>query len=194
MKMSVARLCFVILFIAGCILGCKESEEKKYIRYEREQLAAGIRHDSLFFGLYLGMPHKEFRTYCFDMNLKGKFKQGGKKSQFWVQAKVDEMQYPAEINFYPNFTNEKISEMNAAVYYDNPVFKDGIFNKDSLLHDVLGLLDKWYGGETFKIKSPVFYKEDLYVKVSGNRRITISMDQTGQMINLWYTDLTVLKK
>lgn len=192
--MKGSKLFFLIVLIGCLMCGCGESEEKKYREYEQAELDKGIRQDSLFYGLYLGMSHKAFRTYCFDMNLKGKFKQGGEKSPFWVQSKVEDMEYPAEINFYPNFQNGKISEMNASIYYDNPKFKNGIFIKDSLLQDVLNLMDKWYGGKTFKIKSPVFYKDDIYVKVNGNRRITISMDQTGQMINLWYTDLTVLKK
>jgi hypothetical protein len=84
--------------------------------------------------------------------------------------------------------------MHAAIYYDdNAVFKDGIFERDSLLLDVLNLLDTWYGKETFKIKSPLFYKEDVYVKLSGNRRITIYPDASGQLINLWYADMTAIK-
>ena len=187
-------------FILSCLVlsliltGCTRSNEAKYKRYEKNELAKGIRQDSLFKGLYLKMPLKEFRTYSFDMNIKGEFKQGGQKSPNWVQTELTEMSYPATLTFYPQFKEDSINEMNAAIYYENAVYKDGVFESDSLMLDVLQLLDNWYGGETFKIKSPIFYKEDVYVKVNGNRRITVFPDATGQIINLWYVDLTNLKE
>lgn len=187
-------------FIASCfclsliLIGCTRSNEAKYKSYEKNELAKGIRQDSLFMGLYLKMPLKEFRTYSFDMNIKGKFKQGGQKSPNWVQTELEEMSYPATLTFYPQFKEDSINKMNAAIYYENAIYKDGIFERDSLMLDVLNLLDKWYGGETFKIKSPKFYKEDVYVKVNANRRITIYPDATGQIINLWFVDLTNLKE
>ncbi|HZJ37421.1 MAG TPA: hypothetical protein VFD29_12445 [Gillisia sp.] len=184
-------ICFSLSFV---LLGCARSNEAKYKLFEKNELAKGIRHDSLFKGLYLKMPLKEFRTYSFDMNIKGQFKQGGQKSPNWVQTELHEMSYPATLTFYPQFKNDSINEMNAAIYYENAKFKDGIFERDSLLLDVLNLMDKWYGGETFKIKSPNFYKEDVYVKVNGNRRITLYPDANGQLINMWYVDLTNLKE
>lgn len=175
------------------VLGCNRSNEAKYKLFEKKELAKEIREDSLFKGLYLKMPFKDFRNYSFDMNVQGHFKQGGQKSPIWVQCELDEMTYPATLTFYPQFKNDSINEMNAAIYYENAKFKDGIFEKDSLLLDVLNLMDKWYGGEIFKIKSPIFYKEDVYAKVTGNRRITVYPDASGQIINLWFVDLTNLK-
>lgn len=185
---------FFIFCISFFLLGCTRSNEKLYKLHEKSELAKGVRQDSLFMGLYLKMPLKEFRTYSFDMNIKGKFKQGGQKSPNWVQTNLEALSYPATLTFYPNFKNDSINELNAAIYYENAKFKDGIFEKDSLLLDVLNLMDKWYGGPHFKIKSPMFYKEDIYVKVNGNRRITLYPDASGQIINLWYVDLTNLKE
>lgn len=185
---------FLIAILILSFIGCKETTEERYRKYEKSELAKGVRQDSLFMGLYFQMPREEFRSYCFDMNIKGKFKQGGVKNSYWVESKLEGMNYPSAINFYPNFKNGVISELNAAIYYDNAIFKDGKFELDSLMLDVLGLMDKWYGGEVFKIKSPFFYKEDVYVKVNGNKRITIYPDPNGQMINLWYVDLTALKE
>lgn len=179
-----------LIAICAVTFGCVKSEEERYVEHEKVELAKGIRNDSLFMGLYLKMPRKEFREYCFDMNIKNQFKQGGQKNSNWVESKLVELNYPATITFYPNFKNDSISELNATIYYENAKFKDGTFEKDSLLLDVFNLMDKWYGGKIFKIKSPVFYKEDIYVKVNANRRITIYLDANGQMVNLWYVDLT----
>lgn len=194
--MKMRSVCYIIFCfsLSFVLLGCNQSNEAKYKHFEKMELAKGMRYDSLFKGLYLKMPFKEFRTYSFDMNIKGKFKQGGQKSPNWVQSELNEMSYPATLTFYPQFKKDSINEMNAAIYYENATFNDGIFESDSLMLDVLNLLDTWYGGKTFKIKSPNFYKEDVYVKVNGNRRITVYPDASGQIINLWYVDLTNLKE
>lgn len=74
--------------------------------------------------------------------------------------------------------------MNAAIYND----QHATFKIDSLLLDVIDWVDQTYGGECIEIKSPVFYKEDVQEKITGNRRITIYPDISGQIINLWYVD------
>tara|TARA_R110002050_G_scaffold104052_6_gene213344 strand:- start:52848 stop:53444 length:597 start_codon:yes stop_codon:yes gene_type:complete len=189
---NINKISYLLLLIV-LLVGCKESVEQKYKAFEKTELAKAIRKDSLFLGLYFQMSKDTFRSYCFDMNIKGKFKQGGNKNMSWVESKIEGTNYPAAINFYPNFKNEKISELNAAIYYKNAKFKDGKFEIDSLMLDVLKLLDTWYDGKVFKIKSPFFYKEDVQVMVDGNKRITITPDAIKQMVNLWYVDLTTLK-
>ena len=54
-----------------------------------------------------------------------------------------------------NFKNEKISELNAAIYYKNAKFKDGKFEIDSLMLDVLKLLDTWYDGKVLVTLSKI---------------------------------------
>ena len=180
-----------IMIIWLCV-SCQQSPEEAYKQLEKQELSKNQRYDSLFFGIHFQMTRKNFREYCFDKHLEGRFKQGGMKSGIWVESKLPTgMKFPAAINFYPEFENDKITKMNAAIYYDNSYQNDRSLAKDSLLLDVLNLLDNWYGGNHVKIKSPFFYKEDVYVKINGNRRITIYPDLVGQMINLWYVDLKV---
>lgn len=193
--MYTGNIKYLAVFICLCFLiGCQDSEESRYRKYEKSELAKGIRKDSLFLGLYFQMPKEEFRSYCFDMNLKGKFKQGGNRNTSWVESRIEGTTYPAAVNFYPNFKNGKISELKASIYYKNAIFKDGTFELDSLMTDVLGLMDKWYDGKVFEIKSPYFYKDDVHVLVDGNKRVTIYPGSNGQMIDLWYVDLTSLKE
>lgn len=170
--------------------GCEESPAERYEKMEASALATGVRYDSLFKGLYLSMQKKEFLDYCFQKNLQGEFKQGGIKNGMWVEGKLkSELKYPAAINFFPKFRNNAITEMEASIYYDHAAFADKTFDSDSLLHDVLLLMENWYGPGFIKIQSPYFYKEDIYVKVDGNRRITIYQDQSEHIINLWFVDL-----
>lgn len=193
-KIKFKSLIVVFILIVGTV-ACALTPEERYKALEKAELASGVTYDSLFMGLHFGMSKNTFREYCYDQHLEQQFYQGGQRNSIWVEADIDEMEYPATINFYPEFKAEKITEMNASIYYRPDVqFKDEIFEKDSLLLDVLNLMDSWYGPERTKIRSPFFYKEDVYVKVNGNRRITIYPDQTGQMINLWFVDLTSLPK
>lgn len=178
-----------ILLSLLVLIGC-DSPGRRYKRLERQELSKNQRYDNLFFGIYFGMSNQEFRDYCYQRNLDGKFRQGGRRNMIWVECKLpEEMDYPAAINFFPEFTNDTITGMNASIYYDNATFPDGKFETDSLLIDVLKLTDKWYGKGYIKIESPVFYKEDIYMKINGNRRVTITPDNNNQMINLWYVDL-----
>lgn len=112
----------------------------------------------------------------------------------WVESELEGLDYPAAINFYPKFTNDTITEMNAAIYYRSNVETEEPLERDALLKDVMRLLDNWYGGKTFKVNSPVIYKNDVYVHLKGNCRITVTPDLGGQMINLWFYDLKGTEK
>ena len=47
------------ILISGLILsGC--SPKSRYDRMVKRELASGVRYDSLFMGLYFGMPEKDF--------------------------------------------------------------------------------------------------------------------------------------
>ena len=83
--------------------------------------------------------------------------------------------------------------MNALIYYDNAVFKDGTFDKDSLLLDVITMMERWYGKPFLKIKSPYAFKDDIYVSVRGNRRVTVYPAQTPE-IKVWIVDLYAKKE
>lgn len=181
----------LLSLLIGGITACQETPEEQYIRMEEKELESGIRYDSLFRGIHFKMEKKEFMDYCFNMNLQDEFRQGGIRSGSWVECKlIDELKYPAAINFFPKFRDNKITEMEAAIYYDNVRMGTQVPKGDSLLHDVLQLMEKWYGTGFMKIDSPYFYKDDVYVKVDGNRRITLYKDASGHLINIWYVDLT----
>lgn len=186
--------CLIFLAI---VMGCNSnSPEQLYKKAEQKELASGIRYDSLFRGLYFGMPYSAFRDHCLQMHVKGVFREGGLKSGAWLECKLnDEMKYPAALNFFPEFQNNRISEMHAAVYYDSEVsWKEHALTRDSLLQDALHLVERWYGAGYFKIDSPDSLRNDIHVKVNGNRRITVYTDETGYVVNLWFVDLLAKKQ
>ena len=177
------------LLISILFYRCAETGEAQYKALERSELERGIRYDTLFKGLYFGMKHQAFRDYCYYKNtVEHDFKMEGPNTS-WLESDLkNEMNYPAAINFYPIFKNGEIAEMNASVYYNNAVFKDGTFEKDSLLLDVLTMMERWYGNPFIKIKSPYSFKDDIYVSIRGNRRVTVFPAKTSE-IKVWIVDL-----
>lgn len=185
---------FVLFLIVGFwFAGCVETPEKQYKKWEEQEFGSGIRYDSLFKGLYFGMKHETFRNYCYFKNtVEHDFKMQGANTS-WLESKIDEMDYPAAINFYPVFDKGVITEMNALIYYKDAVFNDGVFERDSLLLDVLNLMKKWYGHDFIKIKSPHAYQDDVYVSVRGNRRISVFPPLTTE-VRVWMVDLYARKE
>jgi hypothetical protein len=155
---------------------------------ERE-LASGERHDSLFFGIYLGMPNQEFFDRCLEMNQKKLFTHGSTNTSVEYVFKEGEMKYPTKMNFYPNFGPDgKIIEMLVEFEYVTwaPWMKDRF--SDVLQEDVLKLFNEWYGEGFLKLPHPKF--EYGYTKIDGNRHIIIER-KNDRIVKVNYKDLFV---
>jgi hypothetical protein len=70
------RLIWFTAIIISAIVTCGCSPKAKYDRKLRHELASGVRYDSLFMGIYFGMPEKAFYLHCWKLNQKGLIKQG----------------------------------------------------------------------------------------------------------------------
>ncbi len=168
------------LLISGC--------QSEYERMLEEELARGARHDSLFLGLHFGMSRKDFFVHCWRLNRDSVIRQGANNSSVLYKLE-DELDSPADMNFYPNFVDTTIHEMPVIFSYEGwaPWNKD--LSSDSLLVEVLELLRAWHGGREFlKVDSPG--KRSAYVKVDGNRRILVHPDGE-QDVRVLYTDMSV---
>jgi|SRR5664279_5363284 hypothetical protein len=178
----------LIILISGIIIsGC--SPRAKYERRLKHELASGVRYDSLFLGLYFGMPEKVFYVHCWNLNHKGLLKQGETNTTAEYQLK-DELKYPALMDFYPKFNQGKISEMPVTFKYKAwaPWNKD--LSSVKLQNEVLKWYEKIYGGGFIMVKHHSHGK--AYVNIDGNRRITIFV---GDDLHVWavFTDMSVKK-
>ena len=183
------------LFIVGLLYcGCmRQDSSAKYDQLVKSELAGGKRADSIFWGIHFGMTGKEFFAYCWEMNKKGLFTDGESNTAVLYRLDNNELNYPASMNFYPDFNNNRITKMGATFKYDGwaPWNKQMFSNK--LLTDVLHLYQKWYptGNSFQEIKKPG--KNTIYVKVDGNRRIILGI-QNDMSVKADYTDLGVGKQ
>ena len=120
-------------------------------RLVKKELAKGKRVDSLFLGISFGMTSKTFYGYCWELNKKGIFTDGA--SNTMVLYKINSaLRFPASMNFYPDFYENKIYHMRVIFQYDGWAPWNKAQYADSLLPDILRLYKKWYPGSNEFIK------------------------------------------
>ncbi len=168
------------LFVMGC------TPKARYERMMKRETKSGVRHDSLFMGMYLGMPEKDFYTRCWKLNKQGLIRQGSTNNSVFYEMK-DELKYPASMDFYPRFVDGKIAEMPVQYKYSGWAPWNKKLQSPELEKDVLRYYKKQYGGGFIKVRHPK--RGPAYVQVKGNRRITIFL---GDESTVWavLTDLT----
>lgn len=157
----------VALIVGGCSPG------KTYERRLKRELASGIRYDSLFMGLSIGMTEQEFYKHCYKLNKDSVVKQGS--ANLSVQYDInEELKYPATMNFYPRFHDGLIFEMPVRFIYNGwaPWTKE--LSASKLAKDVMNWYEDIYGKGFITVAHPM--KGEAYIKIDGNRRITIYIE------------------
>ena len=178
----------LLLLISGFIIsGC--SPRAKYDRMLKKELASGVRYDSLFLGLYFGMPEKDFYGHCWKLNHNGLIKQGETNTTAELQLK-NELKHEAAMDFYPKFYQGKISEMPVSFKYKGWAPWNKELSSEKLLIAVKKWYEKVYGEGFIKVKHPLH--GTAYVKINGNRRITI-FKQDELYVWAVFTDMSVKK-
>lgn len=187
-KVILKLIIFLIMLSSALISGCTPRE--KYEKKLKRELASGVRYDSLFMGLYLGMTQKNFYLHCWELNRKGLIRQGPDNRTVEYQLR-NELKYPATMNFYPSFVEGKIAEMPVKFTYSGWAPWNMKLSSDSLQTNVLKWYEKEYGNHFIKVDHPK--RGSAYVKINGNRRITIFREND---INVWaiFSDMSVMKE
>ena len=161
---------------------CRESE---YERVLERELASNVRQDSLFLGIKLGMTSKEFYTHCWKINKQGLIRQGNSNTSVLYEM-PNQLKFPAEMNFYPTFYEDRIYEMPVTFSYVNWAPWNKPTRADSLQVEVLDLMQKWYGEDFIEI--PGENGKVAYVRIDGNRRISVSVLNERQ-VSVLFTDM-----
>jgi hypothetical protein len=190
--MKIAGSLFIILFM---LIACSvDSDMDKYNKLVKEEMGHK-RVDSIFFGIHFGMTKRVFFTHCWEMNKKGIFTDGndGLGNMYVLYKLGKELKYPAALNFYPDFNDSSICKMRVTIQYDGWAPWNKHLYADSLLPDVLTLYKKWYSDGNSFIQINDKKKGTIYVKVDGNRRITIGK-YNDMLVKVDYTDMLVEKK
>ncbi|MBC7884302.1 MAG: hypothetical protein H7X99_02425 [Saprospiraceae bacterium] len=128
--------------------------------------------DSLFFDLHFGMKRQAFFDQCMVLNKTYKTTQGSQNTSV-LYIDTENFKMPVDMNFYPNFHEDKIFAM--PIYFNYKAWAP--WNKelysDSLIYEVKALMEKWYGTgfNEKKLKSGGV----AYYKINKPRIITIKI-------------------
>ncbi len=154
----------ILLICSMLIISC----EKSYQDIEAEELASGVRNDSVFLGIHLNMEKKEFFAHCWELNKQGKVINGPSNLSVEYRLNEGELRDSAYFRFYPDWDGREIEKMDFEFGYLNwaPWNKD--LAADSLLLDARNILYKWYGKNEF-IYLEGDQNKKVWVKVDGNR-------------------------
>jgi len=181
-----AKIKWVVLAVIAALMigGCTPA--KKYERELKRGLASGVRYDSIFRGLSLGMTEYELFDICWKLNKDSLVRQGLSNTSVQYQMK-DELKYPATMDFYPVFVDGKIVEMPVRFIYDgwSPWNREESATKLAL--DVKRWYEGIYGKGFITVKHP--FKGEAYTKIDGNRRITIYIESDQYVWGI-FTDMS----
>ena len=100
--MSRSGYILFILFAGSLITFSCQSEYEKMVRTE---LASGVRNDSIFFGLSLGMTSKDFFARCWELNKEGVFYHGAQNTTVEYRYTFKDKAYT--MNFYQTFMKRR---------------------------------------------------------------------------------------
>jgi hypothetical protein len=184
------RIYWLLLILIPGIINPGCSPRAKYERRVKQELASGVKYDSLFLGLYFGMPEKDFYVHCWKLNKKGLLIQGESNTTAEFQLK-DELDHPAVMDFYPNFNQGKIFEMPVTFKYKGWAPWNKELSADNLQNAVRRWYVRKYGRGFIKVRHPSHGA--AYVKIDGNRRITI-FKQNELYVWAVFTDMSVKKE
>lgn len=130
--------------------------------------------DDLIMGLYFGMEKDAFFKHCWDLNQEGKAHHGTKDNNVMYMDSIN-FDPKVVINFYPRFTDDKISALPMSFYFKGwaPWNKNEL-RQDSLQMQVVRFFEKKYG-PGFKEKK-VGNGDIAYYKVIGPLTIRVYKD------------------
>jgi len=175
-----------LILLGSSLAGC--NSPSGYHSQLSQELSRNVRYDSLFFGITLGMTKKDFYSTCWELNKQGVFHQGTRNTT--VLYKVEDLGPQIDMDFYPNFTDEKIIEMPVYFKYAGWAPWNKHLSADSLQLHLIPLLEQWYGPGFMPIR--LANQPAAYVKIDGNRRILLTIEDEINVKAL-FSDMTMVE-
>ncbi len=181
--------CFVL--VAAAIIGC--AEKQTYDEIVAEEMASGIKKDSLFHGLYFNMSLRDFYQHCFEMNQKGIFFQNDFNVEIITHYEED-FSAPVDFVFFPEERGPTIQKVIGYMKYSRWAPFSEKYSSGRLLEEVKAELEEWYPGRSFiKIAHPEGHWPYAYVKVDGNRKIMLYRSFEDQKVEMIFENLDTVE-
>ena len=173
-----------LLIVGTFTISCDE-----YNTLVKKELASGIKNDTLILDLRFGMTKREFFGHCWELNKKGIINEGLNNTS--VHFPMEQFGKKYDVDFYPDFHEGKIVSLPVEYTYQAFAPWNSDYSLDVLLNEILILYKQEYGDDFLKIESDD--RGVAYVKVDGNRRISIFGNLNKNSVTVLYLDLSVKK-
>ncbi len=172
---------FSVFIITGC------TGDSEYRSLVKRELGTNIRKDTLLMDLRFGMDKREFFGHCWELHKKGVIREGVANVTIYFSLERFGKKY--DVNFYPNFYEGKIVDLPVIYSYSAFAPWNPEFSLDRLLQEVLEIHMEEYGDDFIEIRSKNNEKGVAYVRVDGNRRISIYKNINKNSVTVFYLDL-----
>lgn len=166
-----------ILFFGAC------NPENNLEKVVENELATGIRNDSLFLGLKFGITMEEFFDHCRELNRQGLVKEGSKNMSVEHIFK-DSLDQPIAFNFYADRTTDgPIHKYYTSFNYYAFALNRHLYS-DRLMEMLPAILIDWYGGnQPFSLRKD---GKDYLYKIDGNRMIELHIFDLSTVVATYY--------
>jgi hypothetical protein len=165
-KFNIITLVFSIALLISC--------QSDYTKLVKKELASGIKHDTVLFDLSFGNTRKEFYQICWDLNKNGIATHGENnnyvKTILGLKDPLNKVK-KIKLMFYARFSKKNIIKgLDMKFTYTAWAPWNKELTAEKLLPSVKDTLLKWYPGNPF-----LKMKQDILVKVDGNRQIQLKI-------------------
>jgi len=165
-KFNIITLVFSIALLISC--------QSDYTKLVKKELASGIKHDTVLFDLSFGNTRKEFYQICWDLNKNGIATHGENnnyvKTILGLKDTLNKVK-KIKLMFYARFSKKNIIKgLDMKFTYTAWAPWNKELTAEKLLPSVKDTLLKWYPGNPF-----LKMKQDILVKVDGNRQIQLKI-------------------
>lgn len=172
---------FFFVFAVFVLVSACSSE---YERMVSKELESGVRQDSILLGINFGDTSKDFFERCWKLNKEGIISHGPKNMNVQYTIKhPDSAASNILVLFYPDFDADlKINKMDIEFNYAGWAPWNEQYQSDKLLPVVLDTLQSWYGGNSFIQVEFDEEPKNVWVKVDGNRRVSVSATKSNMVL------------
>lgn len=185
MKLNLQISLLMILFFSWTLIQCTENnmDNERPSNSVTHETDYSVRVDSLFLGYYFGMTKKDFMDHSWQLN-----KEGIISGYSTIGHTFSELEYPALMEFFPEFNEDRIIRMPVKMEYRGWAPWNEHLSVEHLMKDLVHFYEQ-SEGEKFKVFSSGDTDDPVYRSIRGNREIQISKHSVSKVM-VMFSDLS----